>query len=190
MPKVSFAKSALIATVALSLIGAGYSSLAGTGKGAASGSTTATPLNNIVKMDAHGKRTVLCCCLNEFTLTDGAPSMDHGGTTFYMCGEGCKEMAMKSTPAQTAETMTNWNAKYATYRLADNTFQKSGKTWAKCGCGKEFEVTDKSLAVVENGVTMFCCTQACHEIASKMGSSERLASELKVVGASTVHASN
>ena len=151
----------------------------------AANQSAATPLNNVVKMDADGHRTALCCCRAEFTVTDKAPIMDHAGTTFYMCGEGCKEMAMKATPEQTAVTMADWHEKYATFALPTNTFVKDGRLWAKCACGKEFELTDQSLAVIENGHASYCCSKACHEGFVKLSAAERLQREMAILEANS-----
>jgi hypothetical protein len=139
------------------------------------------PLNNVVKMDADGKRSALCCCGAEFTVTDKAPTMDHDGTLFYLCGDGCKEMAMKSTKAETAKTMADWRKKYKTYKLTDNTFLKDGKTWAKCGCGKEFEVTAESPRVTENGVTNYCCSKECHDSFASLSDKDRMTKEVAML---------
>jgi hypothetical protein len=138
-------------------------------------------LNNVVKMNADGKREALCCCGAEFTVTDNAPTMDHDGTLFYMCGEGCKQMALKATKAETAKTMADWRKKYKTYKLADNTFQKDGKTWAKCGCGKEFEVTADSPRVTENGETNYCCSKECHDSFAALSDKDRLTKEVAML---------
>ncbi len=145
--------------------------------------SAATPLNNVVKMDADGHRKALCCCRAEFTVTDNAPTMDHAGTTFYMCGEGCKEMAMKATREQTAVMIADWHEKYATYPVPTNTFVSDGKLWAKCGCGKEFELKDQSLAIIENGHASYCCSEACHEGFMKLSAAERLQKEMAILKA-------
>jgi len=138
------------------------------------------PLNNVVKMDAEGKRTALCCCGYEFTVTPTAPTMDHEGTSFYMCGEGCKEMAMKATPEENAKTMAAWHEKYDALSMADNTHMKDGARMATCVCGAEFAVTENTPIVTENGVTMYLCGEGCAEHFSAMSADERLTPEKKV----------
>jgi hypothetical protein len=136
------------------------------------------PLNNVVKMDAAGHRTALCCCGAVFTVRDDSPTMDHGATTFYMCSEGCKEAALNSTPEQTAVTMANWHEKYATYALPTNTFERDGKLWARCGCGKEFQPTADTPVIIENGYASYCCSEACHQAFMSLSAADRLAKEM------------
>ena len=139
------------------------------------------PLNNVVKMDAAGKRTALCCCGYEFTVTDNAPTLDHDGILFYMCGEGCKEMAMKATPDESAKTMEAWWKKYDGVKLADNTYAKDGKTMATCACGANFTVTDKTPYLAENGLKLYLCGEGCAEHFRAMTATERLTPERKFV---------
>ncbi|MBK6767371.1 MAG: hypothetical protein IPG71_14085 [bacterium] len=47
-----------------------------------------------------------------------------------------------------------------------------GHTLALCGCGMEFEVTDASPKLEMNGTTFYCCSQACHDHASKASAEE------------------
>lgn len=139
----------------------------------------AMPLNNVIKMDADGKRTALCCCGAEFTVTSNAPTVERPPTTFYMCGEGCKEMTLKASKEEEAKTMAAWNAKYSTYTLASNT-----KTWAKCGCGKEFDVTPTSLVVSENGMKIYCCSEACHTAFKLKSADDRQSAQLSALKSS------
>lgn len=141
------------------------------------------PLNNVVMMDATGKRRALCCCGAEFTVTDNAPTMDHDGTLFYLCGEGCREAAMKATKEETAKTMDAWQKKYEVLKLPDNTFTKDGKTMATCVCGAKFTVTDKTPYVTENGVRLYLCGDGCAEHIRSSASTERLTAEMKVLQA-------
>ena len=141
------------------------------------------PLNNVVKMDAAGKRTALCCCGAEFTVTENAPTMDHDGTLFYMCGEGCKEMAMKATKEENATTMAAWQKKYEVLKLPDNTFAQEGRTMATCVCGATFTVTDKTPYVTENGVRLYLCGDGCAEQIRSAASADRMTAEMKVVKA-------
>jgi ribosomal protein L24E len=137
------------------------------------------PLNNVVAMDAAGNRTALCCCGAEFTVTDNAPVLDHDGTLFYMCGEGCKQMALKATPEESAKTLDAWWKKYAELKLTDNAAMKDGKTTATCVCGATFTVTDKTPYVMENGVTLYLCGDGCAEHFRSMAAADRLTAERK-----------
>ena len=137
------------------------------------------PLNNVVRVGADGKRTALCCCGHEFAVSDKSPTMLHDGTSFYMCGEACKAAAGAATPQETAKTMTAWRAKFDQTSFATNAVSTGGKTTAVCGCGEVFAVTDQSPVIVENGVKLYCCGEACHEHLLKMSASERMALETK-----------
>ncbi len=139
------------------------------------------PVNNVVKMDTDGHRTALCCCKMEVPVTDKSPTLDHDGTTFYMCSEACKNMAMKASKEEMGKMMADWHEKYATYVLPTNTFVKDGKLLAKCGCGKEFELTDESPRVIENGHATYLCSQACYEGFTKMSAADRLEREMAIV---------
>jgi hypothetical protein len=141
------------------------------------------PLNNVIKMDATGKRTALCCCGAEFTVTDNAPTLDHDRTLFYMCGEGCKEMALKATPEENAKTMVAWHKKYDVLKMADNTYIQDGKTMATCVCGRKFAVTDLTPYVTENGVKLYLCSEDCNEHIRSAAADQRMAAEMKVVKA-------
>jgi hypothetical protein len=140
------------------------------------------PLNNVVRIGADGKRTALCCCGHEFTVSDKSPSLTHDGTSFAMCGEACKEAASAASPKETAMTMAAWRAKFDKTPFATNAVSAGGKTTAFCGCGEVFAVTDRSPVIVENGVKLYCCGEACHEHLLKMSASERLALETKSAG--------
>ena len=137
------------------------------------------PLNNVVRVGADGKRTALCCCGHEFAVSDKSPTMPHDGTSFYMCGEACKAAAVAATPQETAKTMTAWRAKFDKAPFATNAVSAGGKMTAVCGCGEVFAVTDQSPVIVENGVKLYCCGEACHEHLLKMSASERMALETK-----------
>jgi hypothetical protein len=139
------------------------------------------PLNNVIRMDADGNRTALCCCGAEFKVTENAPIMDHDGTHFYMCGDGCKQMAMKATKTENAKTMKAWKEKYRTITLKDNTFVRDGNTWANCPCGKEFEVTKTTPMVRENGVKLYCHNQDCYDQVVAMSQDNRLQKEMALV---------
>jgi hypothetical protein len=139
------------------------------------------PMNNVVKMEKDGKRTALCCCGHEFTVTENAPSMEHSGTLFYMCGEGCKEVAMKATAEENAKTMAAWHEKYDVMTLMSNTHEKDGKQMATCACGAEFTVSETSPRITENGVTMYLCGEGCKEMFTKKTADERMGAEMKVV---------
>lgn len=52
---------------------------------------------------------------------------------------------------------------------------KEGHKTALCGCGKEFEVSDKTPKMDANGMTMYCCTPECHEHAMAMKPEEMAA---------------
>ena len=137
------------------------------------------PLNNVVRVGADGKRTALCCCGHEFAVSDKSPTMSHDGTSFYMCGEACKAAAVAATPQETAKTMAGWRAKFDQTSFATNAVATGGKTTAVCSCGGVFAVTDQSPVIVENGVKLYCCGEACHEHLLKMSASERMALETK-----------
>jgi hypothetical protein len=150
----------------------------------ASGEQVATaPLNNVVRVAADGKRTALCCCGHEFAVTDKSPTMSHDGTSFFMCGEACKAAALAATPQEAAKTMAEWRAKFDKAPLATNAVSAGGKTTAVCGCGAAFTVTDRSPVIVENGVKLYCCGDACHEHLLKMSAGDRMALETKSAGA-------
>jgi YHS domain-containing protein len=136
-------------------------------------------LNNVVKMDAASKRSALCCCGYEFTVTDKAPTMDHEGTSFFMCGEGCKEMAMKASKEENAKTMKDWHKKYDANKLTDNSFLKESKTMATCLCGKTVEVNAKTPKIMENGVTLYLCSDACNTQLHEMSANDRMDAEKK-----------
>lgn len=137
------------------------------------------PLNNVVKMDQAGKRTALCCCGYEFTVTDNAPVFARGGTNFYMCGEGCKEVAAKESQEESEKTYAAWEKKYSAATLWNNLMTRDGKQMAKCGCGAEFTVKETTPVVLENGMKMYCCGDGCHEHFLKMAEAERLQAEQK-----------
>ena len=141
------------------------------------------PLNNVVRLAADGTRTALCCCGSEFTVTDQTPTMDHNGTTFFMCSAGCKEASASATPQATAKTMAAWKAKFAKENLATNAVTEKGVTTAICGCGKSFTVSAKTPVVTENGVKMYCCSPACHDKVAGMSTGDRMAMESKIAGA-------
>ena len=138
----------------------------------------AMPLNNVVKMDMEGKRTALCCCGAEFTVTATAPTVEDAGTTYYMCGDGCREMYMKSSKEEQTKTHADWRVKYDQVSLATNTWMADDKKMAKCGCGAEFTVTETSPIVMENGMKSYCCGAGCHEHFMKMSANDRMSAEL------------
>jgi hypothetical protein len=138
-------------------------------------------LNNIIKMDAAGARTALCCCGAEFTVTDNSPTIDHGGTTFYLCGDGCKQMADKATAAENAKTMKAWHKKFRAVKLVTNSYQQDGKEMATCLCGKTLTVTRSTPYVTENGVKMYLCSDACSSALHGMSADARMAKELDVI---------
>jgi hypothetical protein len=135
-------------------------------------------LNNVVKMDAAGSRTALCCCGAEFTVTANAPTMTHGGTLFYLCGDGCKQTAEKATPAEGAKVMKAWHKKYTGYKLPDNTTMKDGRKMATCLCGKTFAVTSSSHFIIENGIKTYLCSEACNTALHGTSAEDRLAKEM------------
>jgi hypothetical protein len=145
--------------------------------------STTAPLNNVVRTAADGTRTALCCCGHEFTVTAKSPTYEHGGTTFYMCGDACKASAMAASPADAAKSLAEWRTKFDAEMLATNAKTADGKTTAVCGCGKSFTVTDSSPVVTENGVRMYCCSPACHDHFMKMSADQRLAEETKIAKA-------
>ncbi len=138
------------------------------------------PLNNVTKVGPDGKRTALCRCGHEFAVSEKSPSMSHDGTTFFMCGEACRAAATAATPQEAAKTMAEWHAKFEKTPLATNAVAKGGRTTAVCGCGAVFPVTDQSPVIVENGMKLYCCGEACHEKLLKMSAGERLTLETKV----------
>lgn len=139
------------------------------------------PLNNVVKTDKDGKQTALCCCGHEFTVTETAPTYTRGGTTFYMCGEGCREAVMKESQAESEKTYAEWETKYSAATLWSNVITRDGKPMAKCGCGAEFTVKETTPVVLENGMKLYCCGDGCHEHFLKMSSTERLQAERKLM---------
>jgi len=144
--------------------------------------TGSTPLNNVVRVADDGKRTALCCCGHEFTVTDKSPTMSHDGTTFFMCGDACKAAAVAATPQESAKTLADWRAKFDQEPLPTNAVAKGGRTTAVCGCGKVFTVTEQSPVIVENGARLYCCGEACHEHLLKLPAAERMALETRTAG--------
>jgi hypothetical protein len=144
------------------------------------GPQAAVPLNNVIRTSPDNTRTALCRCGKEFTVTDKSPTYESGGTTFYLCSDACKSAAMATKPAEAMQSLATWRTKFATEKLASNVKTEAGKRTAVCGCGKTFTVTDSSPVIVENGVRMYCCSDACHDQFVKMSASQRMGTEMKV----------
>ena len=133
-----------------------------------------TPLNNVTKMDMEGKRTAMCCCGAEFTVTANAPTVDDAGTSYYMCGEGCREVYMKWSKPEQEKAHATWRTKYDQVQLVTNAWMAGEKKMAKCGCGAEFTVTESAPVLMENGMKMYCCGAGCHEQFMKMSATDRM----------------
>jgi hypothetical protein len=145
------------------------------------GNSVKAPATNVVKMDKEGKKTALCCCLHEFSVSNTAPVVTNGATDFYMCGEGCAEVSKKATKEENEKSMAAWSTKYSTYTLASNATESEGKKVAKCVCGAEFTVTDKSLSYTENGVTIYLCGEGCSEKFKATSAADRQVAEIGYV---------
>jgi YHS domain-containing protein len=144
-------------------------------------STTNEVLNNVVKMDAQGSRTALCCCGAEVTVADDTPTLDRNGTHFYFCGQGCRDAAEKASKAESAKTMKSWRKKFSAYKLASNAYQKDGKELATCLCGKTVEVTKSTPSISENGVTLYLCSTACKTALHGASPEDRLGKEMAML---------
>lgn len=137
------------------------------------------PLNNVVKIDDEGKRTALCGCGMEINVDDKTVFYKDDKLTFWACGDNCKNMMANATDEERTMMMGAWHTKFAAYELADNTFMKDDVLMAKCACGAEIVVDDKTLKVVENGMKVYCCGPGCHDMFTAMNDDKRLEVEIK-----------
>lgn len=119
-------------------------------------------LNNVVGVDADGNKTALCGCGMEFTVTDNSPSITADGMTVYACSEECASKLSGMDDRKRAGKIGELKTACEMHKnLATNAAMMDGKLMADCPCGKHFEVTDHSPYVVENGVKMYVCGNAC-----------------------------
>lgn len=141
------------------------------------------PMNNVFMMKEDGSRMAMCGCGKEFAVTDKSPMVQNGGMTMYCCSQECHDHAAKASKEEMEQMMGTWMKGYDAKMgsMAANTMMADGKKMAKCGCGKEFAVTDKSPMICENGVMMYCCSEQCHEMMMKMSAEDRMSAEMKVV---------
>lgn len=141
------------------------------------------PMNNVCMMSADGKRTAMCGCGKEFAVDAKSPMMNDGGMTMYCCSQECHDHAMKMTGEEKAKGMETWAAAFMkkAETMPTNTTMKGEKKMAMCGCGTEFAVTDKSPMMCENGVHMYCCSEKCHEMMSKMSAEDRMSAQMKII---------
>ncbi len=140
----------------------------------------AMPMNNVMMMTADGKRMAMCGCGKEFEVTDKSMVMK-GSPAMYCCSPECHEHAMKMSKEEMEKGMAEWSTKFMAVEMPSNMKMAGEKKMATCGCGTEFEVTDKSPMIWENGVKMYCCTDKCHEMMLGMSEADRMSAEMKLL---------
>ncbi len=138
-------------------------------------------LNNVIQLDTDGHRTALCGCGKQFEVTANSPAVQHGNETIYCCGDACHSSFAGMPAADQDKLISDLNSKLPAENLISNAIEKDGKTVATCLCGKEFEVTDRTPEVTENGVTLDLCGEACAAGLHKMSAEDRLEAELNLV---------
>lgn len=144
---------------------------------------TTEHLNNVIQLDADGHRTALCGCGMQFQVTNDQLSVQNGDETIYCCSEACHHSNLAMPNADRMQKISDLNEKLSHSISVTNTAIKDGRTVATCLCGKEFEVTDQTPRVSENGVTLNLCGEACTTGLHKMSAADRFEAELKIVTA-------
>ncbi len=90
-------------------------------------------------------------------------------------------MALKIPPAEMDKAMIDYWHKFPLQRTLNTASKKDGKTTATCFCGKTVNVTAASPWVLENGVIVYPCSDACRTALHYMTVAERLQAEQKLV---------
>jgi CDGSH-type Zn-finger protein len=141
------------------------------------------PMNNVYMMKEDGSRMAMCGCGKEFAVDAKSPMMMNGAMSMYCCSQECHDHAAKMSKEEMATGMETWMANFMPKMdaMPTNTMMKADAKMAMCGCGKEFAVTDKSMMICENGVNMYCCSEACHAMMMKMSAEDRMAAQMKIV---------
>jgi hypothetical protein len=134
-------------------------------------------LNNIVSMDAQGVRQALCSCGRCFTAGPEAQSITSNGTVVYVCSDRCAA----EPEAGPRESIARWDRIFSARKLFTNVRMQRGFETATCPCGKTFVVVNHSRALVDNGLIVFFCAEACRSRFRTMNPEERMAAELRLL---------
>ncbi|MBI5059467.1 hypothetical protein HZB60_06770 [candidate division KSB1 bacterium] len=150
--------------------------------------TTVKPGNNVFKMTTTGERTGLCGCTKEFPVSDKSPSLSAEGTDMYCCSPECHDHASKATKEESTAMMATWKKAWDLkvpdlWANAKEVEDKEGTKMATCACGKKFTVETKTPVILENGVALYCCSDACHTQLTKMSALDRYKAELALIKA-------
>jgi len=138
-------------------------------------------LNNVVVMDADGQRTALCACGREFAVTNEPLAVKHDATTLYCCSPECHSQLEQTSATDRAERVAAYWAAFPYERTLNTATTTDGKTTARCFCGQSVDVTAASPKVLENGVTVYPCSEACETALHQMSAEKRLGIERQFV---------
>ena len=116
---------------------------------------------NIIKVDEEGNKTALCACGMEFAVTEKTGKLEKDGKTYYLCSDGCKAKVSKSASTMLPALDVKVMAKKADMGTLGNvhTVSESGEMTAKCACGMDVKVSDKTVKREHNGQTYYMCNE-------------------------------
>ena len=118
----------------------------------------------------------VCGCGKVFVPNSETQYLTVNGKQYACCTQTChakaSAMAAKDPAGFTkhAETVTAQNIARLTnfqWGVQNVTGVSEEGTTARCGCGMEFTVSDKTEYITYDGKSYACCTHQCHEMAAK-----------------------
>jgi len=118
---------------------------------------------NIIKVDEKGNKTALCACGKEVAVTEKTSKLEKDGKTYYLCSDGCKAKVSNSASTMLPVIDTKVMAKKAEMGTLGNvhTVSESGEMTAKCACGMDVKVTDKTVKREHSDQTYYMCNDDC-----------------------------
>ena len=153
--------------------------------GAAFALTTPKAKNNVFAITKDGVRTALCGCTSTFTVAEGTPELEIEDMSMYCCSKECHDKMAKMPKEESTKMMVTWAAKWeeSTSNLWKNVSNTAadGSLSATCTCRKPFKVSEATPIIVENGMALHYCSEACYKNTLDMKPSDRLRAALELM---------
>lgn len=118
---------------------------------------------NVIKVDKDGNKIALCGCGEEVKVTSTTAKVVDGNDTYYVCGDKCQAAFSKNLSKMKPAMQLKVEKAKAKAGTMGNVYHvgEDGALTAKCACGMDVKVTDKTISRTLNGEKYYLCSDGC-----------------------------